>query len=43
VEKMSANTDIKDEGIPSLMQIRKLEQRIIDLEGEKREWDLSSP
>ena len=36
---MSANTDIKDEGIPTLLQVRKLEQRILDLEGERREWD----
>jgi len=35
---MSANSDIKDEGMPSLMQIRKLEQRILDLEAERREW-----
>jgi proteasome regulatory subunit len=38
VEEMSANSDIKDEGIPTLMQVRKLEQRILDLEAERREW-----
>lgn len=35
---MSANSDIKDEGMPTLMQVRKLEQRILDLEAERREW-----
>ena len=35
---MSANTDIKDEGVSTLLQIRKLEQRIVDLETERRDW-----
>ena len=35
---MSANSEIKDEGMPVLMQLRKLEQRILDLEAERREW-----
>lgn len=35
---MSANSDIKDESMPVLMQLRKLEQRILELEAERREW-----
>lgn len=35
---MSANSEVKDEGMPVLMQLRKLEQRILELEAERRDW-----
>jgi proteasome regulatory subunit len=35
---MSTNSELRDEGIPLLSQLRKLEQRLLDLETEKREW-----
>jgi proteasome regulatory subunit len=35
---MSANSELGDEGTPLLMQLRKLEQRLLDLEAEKRDW-----
>lgn len=35
---MSANSEVRDEGVPFLMQLRKLEQRLLDLEAERRDW-----
>jgi proteasome regulatory subunit len=35
---MSANSEFKDDGMPVLMQLRKLEQRILELEAERRDW-----
>jgi len=35
---MSANSEVKDEGMPVLMQLRKLEQRILELEADRRDW-----
>jgi len=35
---MTANSEAKDEGVPLLMQLRKLEQRVLDLDGERRDW-----
>lgn len=35
---MSANGDIKNDGTSLLSQLRKLEQRVLDLEEERRDW-----
>jgi proteasome regulatory subunit len=35
---MSANSEVKDEVMPVLMQVRKLEQRILELETDRRDW-----
>ncbi|MCQ5362121.1 MAG: proteasome-activating nucleotidase [Candidatus Methanomethylicia archaeon] len=35
---MSSDGEIKDEGVSLLIQLRKLEQRVLDLEAERRDW-----
>jgi proteasome regulatory subunit len=35
---MSANSEVKDDVMPVLMQVRKLEQRILELETDRRDW-----
>jgi len=35
---MSSDGEIKDEGVSLLTQLRKLEQRVLDLEAERRDW-----
>jgi proteasome regulatory subunit len=35
---MTANSEVKDDGMPVLMQLRKLEQRILELEADRRDW-----
>jgi proteasome regulatory subunit len=35
---MSANSEVKDDMMPVLMQVRKLEQRIVELETDRRDW-----
>jgi len=35
---MSSDGEIKDEGISLLTQLRKLEQKVLDLEAERRDW-----
>lgn len=35
---MSSDGDIKDEGMSLLTQLRKLEQKVLDLEAERRDW-----
>ena len=35
---MAENIGLKDEGTPLLMQLKKLEQRTLDLEAERRDW-----
>lgn len=35
---MSSDGEVKDEGISLLTQLRKLEQKVLDLEAERRDW-----
>jgi proteasome regulatory subunit len=35
---LTANSEVKDDGIAAPMQLRKLEQRILELEAERRDW-----
>jgi proteasome regulatory subunit len=35
---MSANSEVKDDVMPVIMQVRKLEQRILELETDRRDW-----
>lgn len=35
---LTANSEVKDDGIAVPMQLRKLEQRILELEAERRDW-----
>jgi proteasome regulatory subunit len=35
---MSANSEVKDDVMPVLMQVRKLEQRVLELETDRRDW-----
>jgi proteasome regulatory subunit len=35
---LAANSEVKDDGIAIPMQLRKLEQRILELEAERRDW-----
>ena len=35
---LTANSEVKDDGVSTLIQLRKLEQRILELESERRDW-----
>jgi proteasome regulatory subunit len=35
---MSVNSEVKDDVMPVIMQVRKLEQRILELETDRRDW-----
>ncbi|MEM4217049.1 MAG: proteasome-activating nucleotidase [Candidatus Methanomethylicaceae archaeon] len=38
MKEMSSDGEVKDEGISLLTQLRKLEQKVLDLEAERRDW-----